>query len=169
MWFLTIRSPASEPNEYIVPTGKTALGRKSDNDIVIADASASRIHAEMEYDAKKDVVFLRDLGSTNGTFVNRERLTEPRQLAVDDQIRIGQYLIRVSRRGQEAQAETGPLADTQPLTLELLLQAVDQHAVLLYEVACRLNTVLDLHTALREVSKLMRISMGAEKCEVILA
>ena len=46
---------------------------------------------------------------------------------------------------------------------------MDQHAVLLHEVACRLNTILDLQTALREVSRLMRISMGADKCEVILA
>jgi diguanylate cyclase (GGDEF)-like protein len=169
MWFLIIRSPLREPSEYIVPTGKTTLGRKSDNDIVIADAAASRFHAELDYDPKQDALFLRDLGSTNGTFVNREHLTQSRQLAVDDQIRIGQHLIRVSRPDQSTPAETGPLADTQPLTLGLLLQAVDQHAVLLYEVAHRLNTVLDLQTILREVSKLMRISMGAEKCEVILA
>ncbi len=169
MWFLTIRSPSHEPTEYIVPAGKTTLGRKSDNDLVIADASASRFHAELEYDPKQDALFLNDLGSTNGTFVNRERLSQPRHLAVDDQIRIGQHLIRVSRQEQAIQAETGPLTDTQPLTLELLLQAVDQHAVLLFEVARRLNTILDLQASLREVSKLMRISMGAEKCEVILA
>jgi diguanylate cyclase (GGDEF)-like protein len=167
VWFLTIRSPAREPSEYIVPTGKTTLGRKSDNDIVIADASASRCHAELEYDPKQDTISLRDLGSTNGTFVNRELLAQPRQLAVDDQIRIGQHLIRVSKQNQEIQAAADTV--TQPFTLELLLQAVDQHAVLLYEISRRLNTILDLPTALREVSKLMQISMGAEKCEVILA
>ncbi len=169
MWFLTIRSPSTEPTEYIVPTGKTTIGRKSENDVVIADASASRFHAELDYDPQQDALVLNDLGSTNGTFVNRERLAQPRQLAADDHIRIGQHLIHVSRQDHEAQLETGPLADTQPLTLELLLQAVDQDAVLLYEVARRLNTVLDLPTVLREVSKLMRISMGAERCEVILA
>ncbi len=169
MWFLTIRSPSSEPTDYIVPAGKTILGRKPDNDLVIADESASRIHAELEYDPQLDAVVLRDLGSTNGTFVNRERLAQPRLLAIDDQIRIGQHLIHVSRQDQASRAETGPETDTQPLTLELLLEAVDQHAVLLYEVARRLNTVLDLQTALAEVSRLMRISMGAQKCEVILA
>jgi pSer/pThr/pTyr-binding forkhead associated (FHA) protein len=169
MWFLTIRSPSSKPDEYIVPAGKTTLGRKSENNIVIADASASRFHAELDYDPKQDTLFLRDLGSTNGTFLNRERLAQPRQLAIDDQMRIGQHLILVSRQDQETRAEASPLADTQPLTLELLLQAVDQHAVLLYEISRRLNTVLDLQTALREVSKLVRISIGAEKCEVILA
>jgi diguanylate cyclase (GGDEF)-like protein len=40
---------------------------------------------------------------------------------------------------------------------------------LLYEVANRLNTILDLDTALLEVSDLMRVAMGAAKCEVILA
>ena len=74
-----------------------------------------------------------------------------------------------AERKAEVTTSSAPEADTQPLTLELLLEAVDQHAVLLYEVAQRLNTVLDLQTALAEVSRLMRISMGAQKCEVILA
>jgi len=61
------------------------------------------------------------------------------------------------------------LAKTRPLTRDLLLASVDQHAVLLYEISSRLNTILDLRTAIQEVSKLMQDSMGAEKCEVILA
>ena len=56
-----------------------------------------------------------------------------------------------------------------PLTRELLLDSLDRHAVLLSEVAERLTTVLDLDTALREVSLLMRRSMGADRCDVILA
>ena len=169
MWILTIRSPSHAPTEFVVPAGKVTLGRKSDCDLVIADASASRVHAQLEYDAERDALHVRDLGSTNGTFVNRERLIQPRRLAVDDQIRIGQHLIRVARQDQETSGEATTLEETQPLTLDLLLEAVDQHAVLLYEISRRLNTVLDLHTALREVSRLMRVSMGAEKCEVILA
>jgi adenylate cyclase len=50
-----------------------------------------------------------------------------------------------------------------------VLESLDHHAVLLYEVASRLNTVVDLDTALTEVANLVKVPMGADKCEVILA
>ena len=168
-WVLTIRSPMGEPREYMLKAGKTTAGRKSDNDIVIADESASRVHAEFYYDPNVNSVIIRDLNSTNGTFVNRERLTEPRVLRPDDQARIGQHVISLSYREADAKPGADALPGTQPLTRDLLLESVDQHAVLLYEVAGRLNTIIDLDTALREVSNLMKVAMGADKCEVVLA
>ena len=168
MLILTIRSPSNEPREYIVKPGKTTVGRKLDNDIVIADESASRLHAEIYCQA--DIAVIVDMGSRNGTFVNRERLTQPHALRPEDQIRIGQHVVSIAFRDDRTAADLiAALARTQPLTRELLLESVDQHAILLYEVASRLNTILDLKTALQEVSNLMRVSMGAEKCEVVLA
>ncbi len=168
MWILTIRSPSNEPREYVLKASKSTLGRKPDNDIVIADESASRLHAEIH--CHTDLVIIVDLGSTNGTFVNRERLTQPHVLRPEDQIRIGQHVATIAFRDDKTTSDLiAALSGTEPLTRDLLLQSVDQHAVLLYEVASRLNTILDLEVALQEVSKLMRVSMGAEKCEVILA
>jgi len=168
MLILTVRSPSNEPREYIVKPGKTTVGRKLDNDIVIADESASRLHAEIYCQA--DIAVIVDMGSRNGTFVNRERLTQPHALRPEDQIRIGQHVVSIAFRDDRTAADLiAALARTQPLTRELLLESVDQHAILLYEVASRLNTILDLKTALQEVSNLMRVSMGAEKCEVVLA
>jgi diguanylate cyclase (GGDEF)-like protein len=168
MWVLTIRSPSSEPRDYVLKAGKNIVGRKPDNDIVIADESASRVHAEIHCHA--DLVVAVDLGSTNGTFVNRERLTQPHVLRPEDQIRIGQHVATIAFRDDNTASElVAAFSGTQPLTRDLLLESVDQHAVLLYEVASRLNTILDLDVALHEVSKLMRVSMGAEKSEVILA
>jgi len=168
MWVLTIRSPSSEPRDYVLKAGKNIVGRKPDNDIVIADESASRVHAEIHCHA--DLVVAVDLGSTNGTFVNRERLTQPHVLRPEDQIRIGQHVATIAFRDDKTASDlVAALSGTQPLTRDLLLESVDQHAVLLYEVASRLNTILDLEVALHEVSKLMRVSMGAEKSEVILA
>ena len=169
MWILTIRSPMREPREHVVTVGKTTVGRKSDNDIVIADESASRWHAELSYDPNQDTVVLRDLGSKNGTFVNHERLTQPHTVRPGDQIRIGQHVIRVSVRDRATTADTPAAPETQPITPDLLLESVDQHAVLLYEVARRLNTLLDLDVALQEISKLTRVAMAAEKCELIPA
>ncbi len=170
MWVVTIRSPLGEPAEYVLKPGKSTIGRKSDNEFPIPDESASRVHAELQYDSKANTVVIRDLDSTNGTFVNRERITHSRPVGRDDQIRIGQHVITLTKRDTEqTQAPADSLSGTQPLTRDLLLESLDQHAVLLYEVAGRLNTVIDLETALREVANLLRVSLGADKCEVILA
>src|SRR5262245_17082030 len=167
LWVLSIRSPWHEPREFFLPAGKVTLGRKPDNDIVIADESASRLHAEIVQDASGDSLTIRDLNSTNGTYVNRERLVEPLQLKIEDQIRIGQHTLTVGRRERQAQGRTKGLPGTQPLTRDLVLESVDQHAVVLYEVAMRLNTIIELDTALREVSDLARTALGADRCEVI--
>ena len=168
MWILTLRSPASEPHEYVLKIGKTTLGRKPDNDIVIVDDSASRLHAEIF--CQGDLAVVYDLGSRNGTFVNRERLSQPHNLRHEDQIRIGQHVASIAfRNDQNPSSLVAALAVTRSLTRDLLLESVDQHAILMYEIAGRLNTILDLDAALREVSELMRVGMGVDKCEVILA
>lgn len=169
MWILITRSPNSEPREYPVKPGRNIIGRSRETGVFVPDRSASRAHAELEYDSTADTVLLRDLGSTNGTYVNRERITEPRRLRPGDVIRIGEYTITLIRRDTQSVTGGKPLLGTQPFTRDYLLESLDQHAILMYEVARQLNTVTDVETALHEVSNLMRVSMGAAKCEVILA
>jgi GAF domain-containing protein len=142
----------------------------SGNDIVILDPSASRYHAKVVFDEEKNSIFVHDLQSTNGTYVNRERLTEPHELRLNDVIRIGQHLMELTPMEEETKPHTSVRPhNTQQLTRDLILESLDQHAVLLSEVATRLNTMLDLDMALGEVSNLMKVSMGADRCEVILA
>ncbi len=168
MWLLTLRSPTSGPVDYKIKPGNNTVGRKPDNDIVIPDESASRSHAEIFL--QEDSLVINDLNSTNGTFVNRERITGPSVLRSKDQIRIGKHIATLTYREDNSPAIlVAALSGTHPLTRELLLEAVDQHSMLLYEVANRLTTILDLKTALQEIAKLMQISMGAEKCDIILA
>ena len=158
MWILTVRSPSNEPLEYILKPGKTTLGRKPDNDIVIDDELASRVHAEIYCEA--DTIVITDQESTNGTFVNRERITKPHTLAPGDQIRIGQHEANVTMRDEKNHPDLlSRFAVTRPWTRELLLESVDQHAVLLYEVTNQLTTVLDLETAIKEISKLMKTAL----------
>jgi adenylate cyclase len=167
MWTLTLRTPDGAPRVFTVKRGKTSIGRLDQNDIVLSDVSGSRRHAEIEYDPLGEILTIRDLGSTNGTYVNRERLTGTKRLNHNDVIRIGEDVINVAYHDT---AEPIGLRNfgTQPLTREVLLESIDQHAVLLYEVSRRLNTVLDIETALREVASGMQRAMGADKCELIL-
>ena len=167
MWLLILRSLEGKPREFNLAPGRTTIGRRADNDIVIADLSASRLHAEVMYDPGDDNLLIHDLGSLNGTYVNRERLVDARPLAPKDVIRIGEHLITVFR--PETSGSTGALIPgTQMLTRDVVLESIDQHAVLMYDAARKLNTVMDVESALREVSSMIRVSLGADRCEVIL-
>lgn len=73
--------------------GQTALtfGRTTDNLIQIDDLAVSNEHAQVicEANAKGgDVYFLEDLGSTNGSFINEQKITK-QQLHHKDSLRIG--------------------------------------------------------------------------------
>jgi FHA domain len=63
------------------------LGRDPSAGITIADPGVSRRHARVVHDDSG--VWIADLGSTNGTFLNGERLVSPTQLHDGDQLRFG--------------------------------------------------------------------------------
>jgi hypothetical protein len=70
------------------------LGRASTADIVINDPAISNVHAHFEQDDESGGVALQDLGSSNGTFVNREPLQPhlPVPVRNGDVVRVGQTI-----------------------------------------------------------------------------
>jgi pSer/pThr/pTyr-binding forkhead associated (FHA) protein len=69
-------------------TGETiTIGRAVENDIVITSKRVSREHARVRREGWR--VMLEDLGSTNGTFLNDQRVLAPMALRDGDQIKIG--------------------------------------------------------------------------------
>jgi len=83
---LSIRSKAGEDQPVFVRKPMTSVGRASDNDIVLPDADVSRHHARLEYDQR--TLTVRDLGSTNGTRVNGQRV-ERRAVVPGDEMTFG--------------------------------------------------------------------------------
>ena len=68
--------------------GLTTAGRHPDSDIFLDDVTVSRRHAEFE---RRGAYFhVRDVGSLNGTYVNRERIEEA-QLTGGDEVQIGKF------------------------------------------------------------------------------
>jgi adenylate cyclase len=166
MWLLTIRVPGKEHQKYTLKPGGNTIGRHPNNDIVIAEPSASRQHARIDYNRSTDTALLQDLSSTNGTYINRRRLSYTYRLQHLDMIRIGSSTINVVIRGTDEPLDSvkGP----QKFTRERLLEALDHHTVLMYQISERLNTVMNLSDCLEEVAFLMKQAMGADKCKVIL-
>lgn len=71
---------------------KTTIGRVEENSFQIAEASVSSHHAEIHL--RGSAVVVKDLGSTNGTFINNERVTET-VLKPGQILRLGQVEIRL--------------------------------------------------------------------------
>jgi diguanylate cyclase (GGDEF)-like protein len=67
------------------------IGRSAKNDLFIDQESISRHHARITFDGKSH--WVQDLGSTNGTFLNDDQVTE-HALRDGDQIRIGQTILK---------------------------------------------------------------------------
>ncbi|MGL5152245.1 MAG: FHA domain-containing protein [Clostridium sp.] len=69
------------------------IGRRDDNSIVIQDGHISSNHLKIII--KNNIAYLEDLNSTNGTFVNGERVTGRVKLFPKDEIRVGNSVFKV--------------------------------------------------------------------------
>jgi pSer/pThr/pTyr-binding forkhead associated (FHA) protein len=89
-----VASPAlREGEERRLDSTALTVGRSDQNDLPLdADEYASAQHARIE--PRSDGVWIEDVGSTNGTFVNGDRVTTPRRLQPGDVIRIGETDLR---------------------------------------------------------------------------
>jgi hypothetical protein len=70
-----------------IPIGEFVIGRTPECQLSIEDPLVSRKHALLL--VQRDAVFLHDLGSRNGVFVNGKRVTEPVALQDGDQVKVG--------------------------------------------------------------------------------
>ena len=81
------KGPSAGERFELVDQTLTA-GRSEDNTIFLDDITVSRHHARLEH--VDDAWTITDLGSLNGTYVNKEAV-ESRQLANGDEVQIGKY------------------------------------------------------------------------------
>jgi FHA domain len=82
-----------EGEDFALNSSQVTIGRGLRNDIAISsDEYASARHARFE--PRQDGVWVQDLGSTNGTYLNGARLEHPRLLTSGDIIRVGETDLR---------------------------------------------------------------------------
>jgi hypothetical protein len=87
---LVVRSGGGRAGEHFTPQGdRTTIGRSPDNDIFLDDVTVSRKHAVLVQSGGE--LRIEDLGSLNGTFVNRRRIDSAIRLESGDEVQIGKY------------------------------------------------------------------------------
>jgi hypothetical protein len=91
---VVLASPALDPGDEIaLDSSPITLGRGVTNDVPLqADEYASTRHVRIE--PRRDGIWVEDIGSTNGTFVNGIRLTRERRLTPGDVLRVGETDLR---------------------------------------------------------------------------
>ncbi len=87
----------------IVPEKQIIVGRSSDLDMVLVEDMVSRKHARIAMQAEQ--IWIEDLGSTNGTFVNGEKIKRAR-LKEGDRVLIGTSILKVIAGGAEMVQES---------------------------------------------------------------
>jgi pSer/pThr/pTyr-binding forkhead associated (FHA) protein len=90
---LIMRSGPTPGAAFMLEGDQITIGRDPTNTITINDAEISRRHARLAYQGGKYV--LEDLGSTNGTFVNGQRLAGPRVLKSGEVVSFGEQIVLV--------------------------------------------------------------------------
>jgi pSer/pThr/pTyr-binding forkhead associated (FHA) protein len=73
--------------EHPILNAETIIGRAIESDIVVVDKRVSREHARIRREGRK--LLLEDLGSTNGTCLNQQRVTAPAILRDGDRLLVG--------------------------------------------------------------------------------
>ena len=104
--------------EYELRHGSLLLGRGSECEIVINESLVSRMHARVQVNA--DGVWIEDLYSTNGVFLNGERILQPRLMHAGDRLFIGSQEIRF------IEVHTEPVSDA-PSTPPLSTRFAEVH------------------------------------------
>ena len=165
---------------YLIREAKQRLGRDSHCEVHLEDSEASRTHAEIEFVDGEFV--LRDLGSSNGTFVNGNRITE-HTLRIGDRVQIGKRLMlfRLSFRPfgpddndvdivQNASSESSQIVGRIDIEQQLLEQTDDwtaklqtdkassdakSHWEIMYRTAIAVSRTLDIDQLLHQILELI--------------
>ena len=109
---LTMRSGPTPGKVFPLEKGEIILGRDLSCDIVVGDAEISRRHTRLY--AQGGGYIIEDLGSTNGTTVNGQRLMGPYMLRPGEQVTLGEHVVLVYEAPQAnmnaTMASAGPMS-----------------------------------------------------------
>jgi pSer/pThr/pTyr-binding forkhead associated (FHA) protein len=92
---LVVSEPDREDRTFALEGEPVTIGRGESCRIVLGDTYASAVHARVY--PQNGAWYVEDMGSTNGTYLNRVKVTEAVPLGLGDQIRIGKTTLEARR------------------------------------------------------------------------
>jgi hypothetical protein len=95
---LVVREGPEAGSSYRIDQPETSIGRHPESDIFLDDITVSRRHVVIERSDAGQIT-LKDVGSLNGTYVNRKRVDEA-ELHYRDEVQIGRYRLSVVIGGE---------------------------------------------------------------------
>jgi hypothetical protein len=92
---LRVVEPAAQRGRAYELADELTVGRAAGCQITLEDTYASQLHARVF--RKDGQLFVEDLGSTNGTYLNRKKVTAPVALRKGDRLQVGKTVMELSR------------------------------------------------------------------------
>jgi two-component system cell cycle response regulator len=167
---LTVLTGANPGAVYKLETPNTVIGRSADVGVPINDRGLSRRHAQVL--RLPDGFYLEDLGSTNGTFYNGERIGAARKLESGCRIQIGENtVLRFSLQDeleQEAAAQVYEMTVRDPLTRLHNRRYLDERLQTEFAFAARHRTTLSVLILDVDHFKRVNDTMGHQAGDAVL-
>ncbi|MDB6016614.1 MAG: hypothetical protein JWR19_1103 [Pedosphaera sp.] len=121
---LVVLSEGMTGQSYELKVDKTTVGRVEDNTFQIADPSVSSHHCEVLL--RGNDVVIKDLNSTNGTFINGQQITGEGVLKPGQVVRFGQVEVRLDAGAPAAPAAKRPVDSTLIIPKGVSLEQLEQ-------------------------------------------
>src|SRR5262245_28065505 len=152
-------------------TGSTSIGRQFDCAICLESPAVSRSHAHII--GENGRYFIEDLGSSNGSFLNGERLKQRKQLTENDTLQIGPYQLALRPQPPAALAPSDPIVRAQVNALSssqsFFSNNPAQKLQVLLEISRSLGRTLEVKPLLGKLlEQLFRLFAQADRGSVIL-
>ncbi|HET7538923.1 MAG TPA: FHA domain-containing protein [Polyangiaceae bacterium] len=112
MFAIIVHEKGGAERREIFDTAELSVGRVQGNELMLPKGNVSKRHARLLYRDGRFIV--TDLNSTNGTYVNRRKITQATIVREGDRIYIGDFVLRIETSGGESvspdEFKTGPSA-----------------------------------------------------------
>jgi pSer/pThr/pTyr-binding forkhead associated (FHA) protein len=108
---LVVRNGPNAPAQFLLDQDSTIAGRHPSADILLDDATVSRRHVEFARHGSR--IIARDLGSLNGTYLNKERI-DTATLTNGDEVQIGKFRLVYVASGVPTERDHEPSVNVPP-------------------------------------------------------
>lgn len=157
--------------QYEIGRGVAIIGRQPGCAIYLDSLAVSRQHARIVTEG--DAIFIEDLGSSNGTFVNGMRVTGRVPLTEADTLDIGPYQLRLSgtsaRTARESESIVRSRIDATGANPSFFLQNAANKLKVVVEIAQHLARTLEMDVLLgRLLEQLLRLFPQADRALVVM-